>query len=134
MRLVFADTGYWAALLHPRDNLHQTALGASKALGQVRIVTTELVLSELLAALSKLPTRSIAIRGVDSIRQDPNVEVVPQTSLQFAQAFERYRTYADKEWSLTDCASFELMASRGIHEALAHDQHFEQAGFIALLR
>jgi predicted nucleic acid-binding protein len=134
MRYVFADTGYWAALLHPRDNLHPTALRVSKSLGPVRLVTTEMVLAELLAALAKLPTRSHVIKGVDSIRQNPNVEVVPQTSLQFAAAYERFRTYSDKEWSLTDCASFELMAARGIGEALAHDQHFEQAGFIALLR
>jgi predicted nucleic acid-binding protein len=41
---------------------------------------------------------------------------------------------ADKEWSLTDCASFEIMRERGLTEALAHDQHFVQAGFVALLR
>jgi predicted nucleic acid-binding protein len=41
---------------------------------------------------------------------------------------------ADKEWSLTDCASFKIMKARGITEALAHDHHFEQAGFTALLR
>ncbi len=40
----------------------------------------------------------------------------------------------DKEWSITDCASFEVMQARGISEALARDLHFEQAGFVALLR
>ena len=45
-----------------------------------------------------------------------------------------YRQMLDKEWSLTDCASFALMKERGIAEALAHDRHFEQAGFVALLR
>jgi predicted nucleic acid-binding protein len=45
-----------------------------------------------------------------------------------------YRRVPDKEWSLTDCASFALMRQRGVSEALAHDHHFEQAGFIALLR
>src|SRR6266851_7667037 len=40
----------------------------------------------------------------------------------------------DKEWSLTDCISFVVMERRGISRALAHDQHFEQAGFEALLR
>ena len=134
MKLVFADTGYWAVLLNPRDNLHQIAINTSKSLGRVRLVTTEMVLAELLASLAKLPTRTLAIRGVDSIRQNPNVEVVPQTSLQFAGAYERYRSFADKAWSLTDCASFDLMVARGIAEALAHDQHFEQAGFVALLR
>ncbi|EKE25438.1 MAG: hypothetical protein ACD_5C00161G0004, partial [uncultured bacterium] len=45
-----------------------------------------------------------------------------------------YKRMADKDWSLTDCASFEIMKARGITEALAHDHHFEQAGFTALLR
>ena len=134
MRVVFADTGYWVALLDPRDNLHQRAVDTSKALGKIRIVTTEMVLSELLAALSRQSVRLIAVRGVDSIRQNPNVEVVPQTSLQFEGAYARFRSHADKEWSLTDCASFDLMAMRGLSEALAHDVHFEQAGFVALLR
>lgn len=98
------------------------------------MVTTEMVLSELLAALSKLSVRPLAVSGVDRIRANANVEVVPQTSLQFANAYAVYRQRTDKEWSLTDCASFEVMRSRGIAEALAHDQHFEQAGFRALLR
>lgn len=134
MKVVFADTGYWEAVLNPNDKLHARARAASVALGKVRMVTTEMVLSELLAALSKLPVRPFAVSGVDRIRADPNVEVVPQTSLRFAHAYDLYRRRMDKKWSLTDCASFEVMQSRGITEALAHDQHFEQAGFKALLR
>lgn len=134
MKIVFADTGYWQAVLNPRDKLHDRARAASVALGKARLVTTEMVLVELLGALSKLPVRALAIAGIDRIRANPNVEVVPQTSLQFAHAYDRYRRHSDKQWSLTDCASFEIMQSRGIGEALAHDQHFEQAGFVALLR
>lgn len=134
MKTVFADTGYWAALLNPKDQLHAKAGEVSAALGKVRILTTEMVLDELLAALSKVPLRPYAIRGVEAIRSNPNVEVVPQTSLQFVSAFDSYRSMNDKEWSLTDCASFVLMRERGLTEALAHDHHFEQAGFVALLR
>jgi predicted nucleic acid-binding protein len=134
VKTVFADTGYWAALLNPKDQLHAKAGEVSSGLGKVRILTTEMVLDELLAALSKIPLRPYAIRGVEAIRSNPNVEVVPQTSLQFVSAFDSYRSVSDKEWSLTDCASFVLMRERGLTEALAHDHHFEQAGFIALLR
>ena len=134
MKVVFADTGYWVAVLSPRDGWKEKAIGASRTLGKVRIVTTEMVLDELLAALSKLPVRSTVIRGVEAIRSNPNIEVVPQTSLQFSEAFESYRRMTDKEWSLTDCASFALMKERGLGEALAHDHHFEQAGFVALMR
>jgi predicted nucleic acid-binding protein len=134
VKTVFADTGYWVAVLDPKDRLHEKARQASTALGKFRILTTEMVLGELLAALSKVPLRPFAIRGVEAIRSNPNVEVVPQTSLQFVSAFDSYRGINDKEWSLTDCASFVLMRERGLTEALAHDHHFEQAGFVALLR
>ena len=91
-------------------------------------------LAELLAALAKGPTRALAVKAVDGIRSNPNIEVVPQTSLQFEGAYVRYCSAPDKEWSLTDCASFDLMSERGLQEALAHDHHLEQAGFVALLR
>lgn len=134
MKVVFADTGYWVAALNPKDQWHDKAISTSRSLGKARQLTTEMVLDELLAALSPLPVRELATRGVEAILANPNVEVVPQTSIQFRDAFGLYKRMVDKEWSLTDCASFEIMKARGITEALAHDQHFEQAGFIALLR
>lgn len=134
MKTVFADTGYWIATLNPKDDWHGRAIDTSRALGKFRLITTEMVLDELLAALSKVPVRALAISGADAIRNNPNTEVVPQTSIQFSEAFDLYRSMPDKEWSLTDCASFTLMRQRGISDALAHDHHFEQAGFTALLR
>ena len=134
MKVVFSDTGYWEALLNPRDQLHLRAVEVSKGLGKFRQVTTEMVLDELLAALSKVEVRRFAILGVNAIRANPNVEVIPQTSIQFARAYEAYCAMADKEWSLTDCASFDVMRERKLVDALAHDKHFEQAGFVPLLR
>jgi predicted nucleic acid-binding protein len=40
----------------------------------------------------------------------------------------------DKAWGLEDCASCLIMQERGISQALAYDEHFKQAGFVALLR
>jgi predicted nucleic acid-binding protein len=68
------------------------------------------------------------------MRQNPNMTIVPQTSAQFQEALAVYRQYRDKEWSLTDCASIQIMREQSITDALSHDQHFEQAGFRALLR
>ena len=45
-----------------------------------------------------------------------------------------FRERADKDWGLTDCISFVVMQSEGTLEALTSDRHFEQAGFVALLR
>jgi len=40
----------------------------------------------------------------------------------------------DKDLSLVDCASFVVMQQRRITQALTTDHHFEQAGFVRLLK
>jgi predicted nucleic acid-binding protein len=135
MRQVFADTGYWIAVLDPRDELHERAKQVSSALGSFRLVTTEMVLAELLNFFANhTGLKAVAASAVTAVMQDPNTEIIPQTSLQFRDAFERYKSRPDKEWSLTDCASFLIMEERGIVDSLAYDHHFDQAGFKALLR
>ena len=135
MRAVFADATYWIALFNPRDSLHATANSVSSELGQTRIVTSEMVLIEVLNSLSKPPDlRSKVVEAVSAIQADPNTEVVPLSGIQFHDALRFFAAHTDKEWGLTDCASFVLMRDRAMTEALTHDRDFEQAGFRALLR
>ena len=133
---VFADTGYWIALLNERDSLHIKARELSARLSDSTAVTTEMVLTELLNHASREGSRArrLAADTVLGLIAHPKVEVVPQTSDQFQAALERYLRRLDQNWSLVDCASFIVMETRQIQEALAFDRHFEQAGFIALLR
>lgn len=136
MREVFADTGYWIAVFMRRDPLHEAAMNISGALKSCRLVTSEMVLVELLNALSDGGTelRATAVNAVERLRRDANVSIVPQSSSQFSAALTLYQSRADKNWSLTDCASFLIMEEWAIQEALAHDRGFQQAGFTALLR
>lgn len=134
MRTVFADAGYWIAVIDPKDGLHGVALKVSQNLGRVRISTSEMVLTEVLAVLSSPPLRVTAVKAIESLQSNPNTEVIPQTGLLFKEALQRYKNRPDKAWSLTDCASFVIMEQQGIQEALAYDENFEQAGFVALLR
>jgi len=136
VKKVFADTGYWIAVVNPHDDLHNKALQVSSSLGPHLIVTTEMVLSEVAAYFSDKGSRlrQGVVDLIRSIRANPNSRVVPQTSLQFQDALALYEKSSDKEWSLTDCGSFLIMRELKITEALAHDKHFEQAGFATLLR
>lgn len=135
MRTVFADANYWIGLFNPNDDLHGAAVRASQALGRARIVTSEMVLTEVLNGLGKFQAlRGRTAAAIDAIMSDPNTEVEPQSSILFREALVLYRQHQDKEWGLTDCASFVIMRRRGLREALTFDHHFEQAQFVALMR
>ena len=136
MSEVFADTGYWVALLRRRDHLHDMAVAESRRLATQTIVTTHMVMVEVLNYMSGEGTwgRSRAWQLWSSINSDSRFVLIPQTATQLDAATAMYARASDQTWSLTDCASFIVMEERGITEALAHDRDFEQAGFIALLR
>ena len=51
-RAVFADAGYWIAIMYPDDQLHKQARRMASRLVSVQIVTTQMVLTE--AATQKL--------------------------------------------------------------------------------
>ena len=133
---VFADAGYWIALWDPEDSLNERAAAVAESLGAQAVVTTQMVLGEALNYLARRGQfrRRLAARMTQELEDDPDIEIVPQTDLQFRAALERYASRADQSWSLTDCASFIVMEERGLSEALAYDRDFEQAGLVALLR
>ncbi|MDX2214987.1 MAG: PIN domain-containing protein [Oculatellaceae cyanobacterium bins.114] len=136
MRVVFADTGYWVALMNPRDDLHTKAQQLSQNIQPAHIVTTEMVLTEVLNDFSDRGDffRKVAVNLIEKLYQHPNTTIIPQTSLQFQAALTLYKQRPDKEWSQTDCVSFKVMEKQAIAEALAYDKHFVQAGFQALMR
>ena len=68
------------------------------------------------------------------LRNDSLVTIVPADKRLYDSGIALYRDRPDKAWSLTDCISFVVMKERGISEALTGDHHFEQAGFVPLLK
>ncbi len=136
MKVVFADSNYWVAIINPRDQLNQLAIRMTDDLGAVRIVTSEMVLVEVLNHFARggPEARKSAVDLVVRLRNNPNVDAVPQTSPRFHAAMDRYTTRSDQSWGLVDCSSFIVMEDMGIRDALAHDLDFVQAGFNALLR
>lgn len=136
MTSVFADTGYYIALLNPNDNLHRLAIEVSEKSSYSHTVTSEMVLAELLNYFARRGShlRGLAAKVVQELLNDPNVSVKPQTSVLFRTSFEMYLNREDKAWTLTDCASFCLMREFEIEDVYSHDIHFEQAGFRPILR
>lgn len=133
---VFLDTAYAIALSSESDKHHKRAMELAEQLEKTgtRLVTTRAVQLEIGNALSKRRYRHAAIRLLDSLEADPMVKIIPLSEKLYAQALQLYRERQDKEWGLVDCISFIIMTKRNLTDALTTDEHFQQAGFRALLK
>jgi len=131
--MIFADTGYFIALLDSRDSLHSRALDWSRSIKEPTLLT-EYVVVEIFNSFSQPFGRMRAYDLFQRISVHDDCLIIPASPLLLNAGIELYVARPDKEWSLTDCISFAVMKERGISRALAYDHHFEQAGFEALLR
>jgi len=136
VKLAFGDTLYWGAILHPRDQYRTLAIRARRALGEVRLVTTDEVLAELLDGLAQRgpALREVAAQAVRRILADEGVTVHPQSRQSFLEGLRLYEQRSDKSYSLVDCVSMTTMRREGITEVLTNDHHFMQEGFNVLIR
>jgi len=133
MRRVFADTFYFIALLSPDDQTHPKALEFSDSYdGQM--VTTDWIITELADGMAPPARRRKFVNFLGMLRTDPDVFIVSLDKDLQEEGLELYRKRPDKGWSLTDCISFIVMQREGLTEALTGDHHFEQTGFVALLK
>lgn len=133
MRTVFADSFYFFALLNDRDPAHERATAFGQSYFD-RVITTHWVLTELADGLSRPATRFVFMATLDELRADPRITIVGCNDELFNAGVSLFGQRPDKYWSLTDCVSFIVMQREGITEALTGDKHFEQAGFVALLK
>ena len=132
----FLDAAYAIALSAASDQHHESAIRIAEKLEVegTRLVTTRAVVLEIGNALSRQRHRQSAVELLSALEGDPGVEIVAISDELYAKAFRLYQERKDKDWGLTDCISFVLMEDRGITEALTTDEHFQQAGFRALLK
>jgi uncharacterized protein len=131
---LFLDASYAIALASETDENHSKAVELSIVIAEqgIPMVTTRAVLLEIGNGLARRHRRA-AIKLLDSIESDDDIEVVTPTKELYERALDMYRRYLDKDWGLTDCLSFVVMRDRGILEALTADDHFRQAGLKPLL-
>ncbi len=128
---VFADTFYWLALARPRDAWHVRVWRWAKANVTTRIVTTDEVLTEFLNALSGAgpAARAYAAATVHDVRNDPRVDVLPQSRTDFDAALALYEARPDKAYSLTDCRSMVALRALGVTEVLTNDSAIPSAAW-----
>ena len=125
---VFADTLFVVALVNRRDQYHDMAVELADQFENFPLLITDAVLIEIASALAR-KYKIDAIKVIEHALASEEVRVVRLTPQLFDRAFEEYKKFRDKEWSLVDCISFIVMRDEGVDRSLTIDKHFEQAGF-----
>ncbi len=132
MTPIFAGTSFFIALVLDRDAYHRNAVDLARSRRE-HLLTTSAIILELGAYLAK-GQRRLAFSRITQLIAQSQADVVQVDQTLMQRGLARFENRRDKNWSLADCISFVVMEDRGITEAATTDEHFEQAGFIALLR
>ena len=127
------DTSGLLALLDPREPLHQ--LARDRYAQAITRVTHAFILAELVAlGIARGVPESHIVKFLMALLANPDIATVwPDESLT-SQAIALLTARTGRGYSLCDAVSFMLMRTRGLNEALTTDQHFEDEGFVRLLK
>jgi predicted nucleic acid-binding protein len=135
-RELFVDTSGFFAILARRDAKHAAALRILKRAkaDRRRLITTDYVLDETATLLKARGEASLAESLFERVQSSSSGTLQWTDPQRFAAVRAFFLKHLDQAWSFTDCLSFCVMKDLRIAEALTTDQHFEQAGFVALLK
>jgi uncharacterized protein len=127
------DTSGWFCLLHGDEEFHERAHDLYRP-ARPRI-THNYVLAELmpLARKRNFPPPTV-IAFLQALADNPAAEIVWVDPALHHAGLDLLAARPDKEYSLCDAVGFVLMRRFGITEALTTDHHFEQEGFVRLLK
>jgi uncharacterized protein len=129
------DTSGLLCYLHQDEPLHPEAVQLING-ANTRLVTHSYVLAELvaLALVRRFPRPAVLAFVMDLIDNTYDISTIWVDERLHRKATQLLIERPDKSYSLCDAVSFVLMREQGITSALTTDRHFEQAGFIRLLR
>ena len=127
------DTSGFLCLLHKDEPEHAESVRVYSEASH--FLTHNYILDEFAALANKrnLP-REKSLRFSRSILTDVTIELIWVDAVLHESAVTLLEKRTDKSYSLCDAVSFVLMRERGMAEALTTDRHFEQEGFVRLLK
>jgi uncharacterized protein len=127
------DTSGLLCLHYQAEPFHTDAVAAYQKASFY--LTHNYIIAEYVAlASARKLSRSLALGFVVSLLENPDIETVWIDEVSHRSAVDLLIARKDKNYSLCDAVSFVLMLQRGVNEALTTDRHFEQEGFLRLLK
>lgn len=126
---LLADTSALLALAMSSDQYHRKATDFLQRNPRVRLILTDLILSEVVTLVRARSDAAKAAELADGLLHSRRYEVVFVDIGLMEGALKQMSRFSDKRLSLADCASFETMRLFGIGGAFSFDRHFRECGF-----
>jgi len=128
--MIFIDTSAFLAIENRRDAYHKQALAYRDTILQsgLGLITTDYVLDESYTIIRLRAGHAVAVQFGEDIRASRIIQIEYMTSELLEEAWRIFESFADKEFSFTDCTSFALMEYLHIETAFTFDDHFRQYG------
>lgn len=130
--MIFVDTSVFAAGAATRDAHHDEALQLVRRHGRSGLLTSNHVRGETWTFLNRRHGHRVAVAFLEMLERTSLVEVALIDPELEEQALRWLRRHDEREFSFVDATSFALMRSLRITQALAFDEDFAAAGFVAL--
>ena len=133
---IFIDTSGFYSMMARDDDRHSAAsrIFSTASKKKRRFVTTDYVLDETATLLKARGKTHLAELLFETIDNTDACRVEWTDSERFRETQTYFFKHSDQKWSFTDCLSFVVMSNCKLVEALTKDHHFEQAGFVSLLK
>jgi len=135
-REVFVDTSGFFALLIRDDPAHARAARvlADARKNKRRFLTSDYCIDESATLLVARGKAHLAAALFDFVLASRVCRLEWLDPARFEAARSLFLKHVGQGWSFTDCTSFHIMRELRLEDALTKDEHFERAGFRALLR
>jgi predicted nucleic acid-binding protein len=134
MKALFADTAGWMACADSSDRAHKAAVKSRDTWLEVGgiLVTTDYIIDETLTLIRMRLGLDAAEAWWEQLEGSTRVRWELVGVERFEKARRAFFQFRDKDYSLTDCASFVVMKELKLRQALTTDHHFVQMGFEVL--
>jgi predicted nucleic acid-binding protein len=125
---VFIDTGVFVALRNADDELHIRSRELMKRAlkGEYgRTYTSDYVIDEAITtALVRTRRHDLAVDIGKYIIESPRITKLWTTKEAFDLAWEKFKEFADKPLSFSDCVSLALMEKNRVNQMMSFDSGF----------
>ena len=126
------DSGAWFSLFISTDPDHRVA-STWFAANSEPLITTDYIVDETLTLL-RARGQSLKALEVGALFFAGKLDKLHYlTARDIAAAWAVFRTFADKDWSFTDCTCKVVMEFLGITTAFSFDRHFHQFGSVVVV-